>query len=87
MDIDVWIIPKTKTVLVTDDPAIPVAACVTDDEPRENAGSVWYFTDIDDAMYFAERERDERGYALQESWRFAPWADPYYVGREPESDD
>lgn len=67
-------------MLVTDDPGVPIAACVIGDEPRENAGSVKHFGDVNDAMYYAERERDERGYTLQETWRFAPWADPYYVG-------
>jgi hypothetical protein len=82
MEIDVWVMPKTKTVLVTDDPGVPLAACIIGDEPRENAGSVKRFRDVDEAMHYAKHERDKHKYALQESWRFAPWADPYYVGND-----
>lgn len=69
-DITVWVMPKTRTVLITDDPGVPVSACIIGDEPRENAGWYKHFEPGQDPWHYASQEADRLGYKLAESWRW-----------------
>ena len=72
----VWIMPKTRTVLVTDDPGVPINACyIKDKEPPEWGGTYQEFADSAEACQFARDEAKRLNYHLSESWIWNVWGD------------
>ena len=75
MDVEVWVMPKIKQVLITDDPGVPVSACVLPGEPPELSGTYKCFDNADAACEYGKQEAERLQYKLVESWRFAPWVE------------
>jgi len=89
--IDVWTLHKSKRVLVTDDPGVPVEACgyvsqeaaqaaqargvPTVSEIGFNRDDHGGFDDWDEAQKFANEKAKALGYTVDVHSIFEPWAD------------